>query len=118
MKGKDWPCLNTSPNASLLNINWVSPGKGGKLVSFRNYLRLPGFLILTPNVLWDQMWFLKKIVGVFVYGIFFFPLKNKAKGKKTPTISWLSGSFYKQRCDEKHMADQRLVNSYGGFAAP
>lgn len=48
----------------------------------------------------------------------FFPLKNKAKGKKAPTISWLSGSFYKQWCDEKHMADQRLVTSDGGFAAP
>lgn len=33
----------------------------------------------------------------------FFPLKNRAKGKTAPTISWLSGSFYKQQCDEKHM---------------
>lgn len=50
--------------------------------------------------------------------MWFFPLKNKAKGKKAPTISWLSGSFYKQRCDEKHMADQSSLNSYGVFCCP
>lgn len=48
----------------------------------------------------------------------FFPLKNKAKGKKATTMPWLSGSFYKQWCDEKHMAERHSVNSYGGFAAP
>lgn len=50
--------------------------------------------------------------------MWFFPLKNKAKGKKAPTISWLSGSFYKQQCDEKHMADQSSLNSYGAFCCP
>lgn len=50
--------------------------------------------------------------------MWFFPLKNKAKGKKATTISWLSGSFYKQWCDEKHMAEQPSVKSSGGFAAP
>lgn len=45
--------------------------------------------------------------------IFFFsPLKNKAEREK----SWLSGSFYKQWHDKKHMALQH--QDTGSFAAP
>lgn len=49
--------------------------------------------------------------------MWFSPLKNKAKGEKAPTISWLSGSFYKQQCDEKHMAELRSA-VMGGLLPP
>jgi hypothetical protein len=45
--------------------------------------------------------------------MWFSPLENKSKGKKAPTMFWLSGSFYKQWCDEKHMAWQSGEQLWG-----
>ena len=49
---------------------------------------------------------------------FFFPLKHKTKGKKSPTSSWLSGSFNKQWCDEKHMPTGICGTEKGGLLPP
>lgn len=53
-----------------------------------------------------------------LYVFFFFSLKHKTKGKKAPTISWLSGSFNKQWCDEKHMPTGFCGTEKGGLLPP
>lgn len=49
---------------------------------------------------------------------FFLFFKHKTKGKKAPTISWLSGSFNKQWCDEKHMPTCVCGTEKGGLLPP
>lgn len=60
---------------------------------------------------------LKRLLECLYVVFFFFFFKHKTKGKKAPTISWLSGSFNKQWCDEKHMPTW-AAGTEKGFAAP